>query len=606
MKTLLSLFFALLVTPALLLGQKTNFVSNQIAPNIYLNAGIIKHPKGKPTMSQHAQYIKYHCGLSQPFNLELIHEVNSKKLAHYWYQLYYNKIKVYGALYHLSTDFNEQVFQLSAPQIDELFQSNLKPNVLDAVSMQKQFGADSIIESDVVWLKSDAGYFEQGLAITLLGPIPLYREILMVDNQIIQNVDLFKHHHAHDGPNDSLVDIMIYNPDPLTSAMQPYGAPYFDNSDIPTKELNDQRKIRQVRFNYINGTFYPQNDYVRIVELSPPFTNSIASSDHQYLFQRNQPGFEDVNVIYHMTKHCQYLESLGYPNLPGYRLDVDAHALNGADDAGFVASTNPPSIYFGTGGVDDAEDADVIIHELTHAVIDAATPVRTTNTESGTIEEALGDYFAASYSKAISNWDDGYVCTWDGRNEFWGGRSVRTENSYKNAQFLGGNVYAHTSLLAAAHLEIYDLLGRTISDELVMESIFSLRSNTSMPEWAELVLFSDSLLNGAANFATIHIAFAKRGILTPLSTRENEWAQQLLQLKGTHNFAQGGLLRVENWNNSIIEQYELYNITGVKIVSKQVNNAHFDLSGQDLQAGSYLLHVIMKDGYQQNFKVLRF
>ena len=47
-----------------------------------------------------------------------------------------------------------------------------------------------------------------------------------------------------------------------------------------------------------------------------------------------------------------------------YAIDVDCHGFNGGDNSAFNPGTNPPSIVFGQGGVDDAEDADVIIHGI--------------------------------------------------------------------------------------------------------------------------------------------------------------------------------------------------------------------------------------------------
>ena len=55
------------------------------------------------------------------------------------------------------------------------------------------------------------------------------------------------------------------------------------------------------------------------------------------------------------------------------------------------------ALHMGDGGVDDAEDADVIVHELGHAIQDAQVPGfgPGTKTEQAAIGEGFGDFLAA-------------------------------------------------------------------------------------------------------------------------------------------------------------------------------------------------------------------
>ncbi len=108
---------------------------------------------------------------------------------------------------------------------------------------------------------------------------------------------------------------------------------------------------------------------------------------------RSDDAFEQVMVVYHITRWNQYLDSLGYDSVLNYAIHVDPQALNGQDQSMFNFGYNPARLYFGEGGVDDAEDADVIIHELSHAISHGAAP----NTNTGTGKTARltrhsGDY----------------------------------------------------------------------------------------------------------------------------------------------------------------------------------------------------------------------
>ena len=55
------------------------------------------------------------------------------------------------------------------------------------------------------------------------------------------------------------------------------------------------------------------------------------------------------------------------------------------------------SLSFGTGGVDDAEDGETILHELGHALQDAICPDFGQSNEAAAMGEGFGDYFAASF-----------------------------------------------------------------------------------------------------------------------------------------------------------------------------------------------------------------
>ena len=68
----------------------------------------------------------------------------------------------------------------------------------------------------------------------------------------------------------------------------------------------------------------------------------------------------------------------------------------GGDNSFYRNGTKKLTITFGKGGVDDAEDAEVVVHEYGHAVQDDQVPGFGSSLEAGSIGEAFGDYLAVS------------------------------------------------------------------------------------------------------------------------------------------------------------------------------------------------------------------
>ena len=90
------------------------------------------------------------------------------------------------------------------------------------------------------------------------------------------------------------------------------------------------------------------------------------------------------------------MQSLGFTTIQNGSIRVDPHGLSGADNSHYIGSL-ANYIAFGEGGVDDAEDADVIWHEYGHAIIHSQV-TNWNGGETGAMGEGFGDYFAASYS----------------------------------------------------------------------------------------------------------------------------------------------------------------------------------------------------------------
>ena len=149
-----------------------------------------------------------------------------------------------------------------------------------------------------------------------------------------------------------------------------------DNNDRDSKELTAQLRTVPLRdIQYEDGMFTLRGPWAAIVDSERPFRGYFRQSNPYFDFKRSQSGFEAVNCYYHIDKMMRYVNlELGIELRPtkyegGVR--YDPHGLGGKDYSHYVKSKQ--ELAFGEGGVDDAEDSHVIIHELSHGFHDWIT-----------------------------------------------------------------------------------------------------------------------------------------------------------------------------------------------------------------------------------------
>ncbi len=599
--TLLLLIFSSLLT----FGQKDSPVQLEANEALLFTNNTLHISQGHVPEGELKQLISSEAGYTKEVSLETSYTRSSKTLSHQHFDIYLSSVRVYGAAVHLATDYSGKIRLLEAPHLPTSISNSSFPSPDVAEAVRQQIGAETILNAEQVWLNAGQEELGKGLVIELAGPETLHREVVYANGKIIHQADLHRYHsHASAGPNDTTVSVRVFDPDPLTTAQVNYGGQYIDNNDQNVGVLNVQRQQRNTTFSYSNGLFTTENDFVKITEFSAPATSPVVSASGQFNYTRDKDEFEDVNVMYHITHHCNHLADLGYGHLPGYQIQVDAHALAGADQSFFSTSVFPYRLYFGEGGVDDAEDADVILHEFSHAVIYEAAPSSTNSTERSCIEEAICDYFAVSYSRTVNGFNRDLVFNWDGHNDFWPGRKAKSEKDYQETSF-SGNFYLHTDLMASPLLEIYDNIGRDLTDQLVLESIFSLKPNTTMPEVAGYMLLSDSLLNGGMNTNVITAAFMARGIIPKIiSLGENATSPTRIEISNTYGFASGGALSITSEEK--LAYWKLYDLQG-RLIMEATNLQHTSatVSSESLPSGFYLLYAGTVNGNEVTTKLTK-
>ncbi len=256
------------------------------------------------------------------------------------------------------------------------------------------------------------------------------------------------------------------------------------------------------------------------------------------LFDREQDGFEDVQAYFHIDRNQRYIQSLGYTGsraIAPYAIEIDAHANSGADNSFFLPSLTQlgrGTLFFGEGGTDDAEDADLVIHEYGHALLEWISPGNfggANASESRALGEAFGDYWAYSSNDDASSARDPFCfADWDAR--CWeddasqqcsyppGSDCLRRLDSAKtmadyDRSSRSGVEHQNGMIWSSALREIRVALGRTIADTIILEAPFDASSQPTFASMARLLLRADQQLYGGIHASTICSAMTKRGIL---------------------------------------------------------------------------------------------
>ena len=155
--------------------------------------------------------------------------------------------------------------------------------------------------------------------------------------------------------------------------------------------------------------------------LNGPWVNvygpALPSVDGKFTFTRGMPGFESTMAYAHLDRIQRYIQSLGFDPKRERGVNAESQDIVTARVEGFDNSLyngNQDVIISGTGGVDDAEDAEVIVHEYGHAIQDAQVKGWGKTDEGGAMGEGWGDFLAASYyARTSGGFGDACVADWD-------------------------------------------------------------------------------------------------------------------------------------------------------------------------------------------------
>ncbi len=314
------------------------------------------------------------------------------------------------------------------------------------------------------------------------------------------------------GPGTSTGTGRVFYPNPVA---------YLQDQSLTDQKDADYAALQPayvtVTLTNLDGSGYLNGDWANI---RGETGNPAYSETNTFNYNRHQDEFEQVMAYYWVTEAQKYIQSLGFGstlrpvNMESQDIRINQYGIDNS-----YSWDKHDVLRFGKGGVDDAEDAEVILHEYGHAIQDSQmTPFGNfgLSEEAGAIGEGFGDYWAVTVSDVIAPTPDpACVADWDSvsytRDEPHCLRRVDLNLHYP--EDLNGRVHHDGQIWSRALWDIRNALGHTKADTIILEAQFDFAPDTTMPAAAQNTVDAAERLYGHKTAKDVLAAFQARGIL---------------------------------------------------------------------------------------------
>jgi Zn-dependent metalloprotease len=237
----------------------------------------------------------------------------------------------------------------------------------------------------------------------------------------------------------------------------------------------------------LNGSHELAGRYVRIVN-----KNRAHSTTNTYLFNRANDFFEQTSAYYDVDAEQQFLQSLGFTDVNSAVQPVMTDAF--ADDNSYY-EPGIDQIELGTGGVDDAEDPEVIWHEYGHAIQDDQVIDFGWSHQAASMGEGFGDYMAVTMSQQTAPVGTRVTPTpcvmdWDATSYTTGPTHClrRTDTNRVFPSGLDPDPHTAGLIWSRALWDMNKSMGRLNATKLIIEAQFWMYPTVTMPRAAEIVV----------------------------------------------------------------------------------------------------------------------
>jgi hypothetical protein len=238
-------------------------------------------------------------------------------------------------------------------------------------------------------------------------------------------------------------------------------------------------------------------------------------SSFVYDTTRSDDCFEEVMCYYHVDAVQRKVQDLGFTGPKAiYDSPIPIHAHYMPDANAFYSGWDR-GLHFGDGGVDLAEDGDVIVHEYGHALLDDQVPGIATY-EGACIHEGFADVLSALVFFE-HNCDEACLGEWV--NAAAQSCFRRTDSTKHYPEDMGWwDPHEDGEIWSGAIWGLFEALGGDLAARdkvltLVLEGHFFLDPSSGLRDAASAVMAADEGLYGGADVSIIEAVFAGRGLV---------------------------------------------------------------------------------------------
>ncbi|HEY3354055.1 MAG TPA: M36 family metallopeptidase, partial [Polyangia bacterium] len=354
-------------------------------------------------------------------------------------------------------------------------------------------------------------------------PARLQQVIVADDGRVVAQRDLLR---RADGQG------WVYDPNPMAMTGDLTLA---DNNNADSDALTAARV--QVTLPELDDSGHLQGPHVTV------FVGANGQSTEPsgvFNYTRSQDGFEETMAYFHLDRAARRLRTLGFATLMA--APIETHVNDSRQDNSWY-DPQKKTLTFGRGGVDDAEDADVLLHEYGHAIQDDQVPGFGSTAQAGAMGEGFGDFFAGvGHAVAGTNvLDPACVMPWDTSPVATTSPPClrRLDGTKHYPEHADNEVHDDGEIYSAALWEAALAVGHLDMLTEVVQSQYLLAPDATFKQSAQAILTTDQQIAAGANTETLRRIFTWRGLLddlAPPAPDAGAWASYATAVESAHPY----------------------------------------------------------------------